>query len=296
MLQPFALRDALLELRIARADGEIPLLPGAVDGEIDVWRDRDGDIVAQGYTAESYHWLHFPGFATYRFGRTPGAVTAIPEPASSIEAVHDRHRRSVLPLALQALGLETLHASGVVVAKGVVAFCGFPRTGKSTLAYGLHHRGYALWADDSVAVHAGRVVEAIPLPFRIRLRPLSLAHFRADGFAPDLQDDSPGSRPAPDAPARLAAVFILTRTGSDDDTGPRVQRLPGAAAFHAVLSHTQCFSLRERTRKQRMLEVYLALVGQLPVVEIQFRPGFDKLATVLDAIEQAVSGIVLGPA
>jgi len=290
-------RDALLNLRIVSAASEAPVLPVTAGPDVEVWLDRDGDVVAQGYTVAGQHWLHFPGFASYRFGQTPGAITAIPAAATSADAVRDCHRRFVLPLALQALGIETLHASGVVIADGMVAFCGFPRTGKSTLAYGLHRRGYALWADDSVALHAAPKVEALPLPFRIRLRPTALAFFGAEGLPPPPPDEPPDPRPPHGEPALLAAVFVLIRsTSGEEGAGPRVRRLPPAAAFHAVLSHAQCFSLRDRMRKQRMLELYLALAGQTPVLELRFEPGFDKLAAVLDVIEQAMSGSVPGTA
>jgi hypothetical protein len=289
---PCALRDALLELRISSAEREMRLRPEVVDTEVDTWRDHDGDIVAQGYTAAGHHWLHFPDFATYRFCTRPSAVTVMPEATTSTDALHDWHRRTVLPLALQALGLESLHASGVVVPEGVIAFCGFPRTGKSTMAFALHRRGYRLWADDSVVIHAAQVVQAIPLPCHIRLRPASRAHFGMNGHVPDPRDEWSGP-PLSDAPMPLAAVFVLTRGGAGDETsGFRVRRLSSAAAFHAVLSHAQCFSLRERARKQRMLEAYLALAARLPVVEVRFQPGFDKLPAVLDAVEHTISGIV----
>jgi hypothetical protein len=262
--------------------------------DVDVWRDRDGDVVAQGYTVAGVHWLHFPGFGSYRFDETLGPITAIPAPATSADAIRDCHRRFVLPLALHALGVETLHASGVVVPDGVVAFCGYPRTGKSTLAYGLHRRGYPLWADDSVALHASPGIEAVPLPFRIRLRPTAVAFFGGDGATPS-PDELPDPRPPHANAGLLTAVFVLSRgTSAEPEAGPRVRRLPPDAAFHAVLAHAQCFSLRNRTRKQRMLEFYLALAARVPVFELRFEPDFDKLAAVLDAVEQATSCCVSG--
>lgn len=295
MWRPCALREALLELRIASLERNTAGVNGPATSPTECWRDRDGGIVAQGYSTTADYRLRFPHFATYRFGRTPGAVTAIPEAATSIEALRDRHRRSVLPLALQALGLETLHASGIALPEGVIALCGFPRTGKSTIAYGLHRRGYTLWADDSVVFYSGHTIETIPLPFLMRLRPASLAHFGPAALPFDLGGQLPERRPASGAPAPLAAVFILTRSGPDENApGRRLQRLGRAASFQAVLAHAQCFSLRERARKQRMLRTYLTLADQVPVVELGFQPGFAKLASVLDAIEQEIGAIVSG--
>ncbi len=284
MLSPSDLRDALLELRIEAGGAIQPPPPGL---EVDLWRDRDGDVVAEGYTTEHHHWLRLPGFATYRFGRAPGAVTAIPAHETSSEAVVDCHRRFVLPLALQAFRLEVLHASGVVIPGGVVALCGLPRTGKSTLAFGLHRRGYPLWADDSVALDATEGVTAIPVPFHIRLRPASRAYFAAEA-GPTSTRPGAAASPASRAGAPLAAIFVLSRIR--DGAGPRAQRLRAAAATPALLHHAQCFTLRDRARKQRMLEQYLAIAGRVPVYELRFQPSFRELPAVLDAVEGALDG------
>ena len=52
------------------------------------------------------------------------------------------------------------------------------RSGKSTIAYGLHRRGYRLWADDAVALEVSEsAITALPLPFDVRLRPATAALF-----------------------------------------------------------------------------------------------------------------------
>jgi hypothetical protein len=284
MLSPSDLRDVLLDLRIDATAAVSPPPPGL---ELDVWRDRDGDVVAEGYTTEHHHWLRLPGFATYRFGRMPGPITAIPVPGTAREAVADCHRRFVLPLALQAFRLEVLHASGIVVPDGVVALCGLPRTGKSTLAFGLHRRGYPLWADDSVALDVGDRVAAIPVPFQIRLRPASRAYFEAE-TGPTSTLPAATAPLATQAAAPLAAIFVLSRIR--DGAGPRAHRLRAAAAPPALLHHAQCFTLRDRARKQRMVEQYLAIAGRVPVYALRFQPSFHKLPAVLDAVERALEG------
>ena len=96
--------------------------------------------------------MHLPRVATFRFDDSSSEVTAFAEPSCSGEALRDTFQRCVLPMALQARGLEALHASGVCIPRGVAALCALADTGKSTLAYGLAMRGRALWADDAVVL------------------------------------------------------------------------------------------------------------------------------------------------
>jgi hypothetical protein len=39
-----------------------------------------------------------------------------------------------------------------------------------------------------------------------------------------------------------------------------------------------------------MLLAYLDLVARVPVLEVRFRPGLERLPALLDAIEEAVRG------
>ena len=66
----------------------------------------------------------WPHLAAYHFNfPDEQSITAYPEPGARLSSVWDVYRRSVLPMAMQAAGWEVLHASGIVAAGGVVAFC-----------------------------------------------------------------------------------------------------------------------------------------------------------------------------
>ncbi len=67
-----------------------------------------------------------------------------------------------------------------------------------------------------------------------------------------------------------------------------VRRLPLPRAFAAVLANACCFSLREEERKRRMMHHYLELTARVPVWEVRFRPGLERLPAILDGIERAV--------
>ena len=277
----------MLKLSITSTDSRTPVLPDVTDPAVQVWRENDGTVCAYGYVVSGLYWMHFPGLGSYCFSSHSDEVMAFAQPSTQLDWIWDTYYRSVLPMALQMLGKEVLHASGVQTTGGTIAFCAISESGKSTIAYGLSRRGYRLWADDAVVFEiSDRVVSTIPLPFRIRLRPASahyFGHSQADARSPTKDDfvSQVEVKPIP-----LAAVCLLERGDSSEVVG--IQRLSPIRAFPAVLSHAYCFSLKDMERKQRMMHAYLALVREVPVYAIRFSGGIEKLPQILDGIEQEI--------
>ncbi len=264
-----------LEILSAEVPGSDPACPG----DAETWVDAAGGVFARCQSRGGHHWLDLPGLAAFRFGDGGHCVSATPRPGVDPASVADAYRHSALPLVLQALGREVLHASAVVARRRVVvALCGASGSGKSTIAYGLHRRGLAQWADDAVALDiSDAAVEAVPLPFDVRLRPGPAALFGLGSRTARLDRDS-GEAPLP-----LAAACVLDRTSR-----PGITRLRPAAAFPAVLAHAFCFRLGDAARKRVMLSRYLSLIARVPVWAIGFDDGLEGLATVLDLVERVV--------
>lgn len=217
-----------------------------------------------------------PGVATFTFDRA--GVEAVAHEGAAPERIRDAHRRLVLPLALQALGQEVLHASAVAMDAKAVAFCGQSGTGKSTVAYGLARRGHPPCADDAVAIDLGHgIPELLPLPFALRLRPAPAAYFEEDGRGLDVE--RPISR------RRLAAVCVLQR----GENGTGVRRLDSAEAFPALLAHAYSFGLEDEPRRRRMVEHFLRLASEVQVLRVRLAPGLSTLAATLDEIEAALT-------
>lgn len=280
----------MLTLSIAPAGDETPA--GILqEAAAEVWRDQDGTVCAYGYSRGDERWLHLPGLASFRFNTTSEEVHAIPTRSAHPELIYDAFYRTVVPLALQVRGLEVLHASAVEMYGGVVALCAVKETGKSTLAYALGERGYPVWADDAVAVVPSEIpARVLPLPFTLRLRPASAAFFGREprhSPQPVVRTGSIGARAAS---MPLKAVCVLQRKEDLPDSRPvHVQRLHAADAFAGVLAHAYCFTLEDPTRKQRMMQQYLDLVGCVPVFGVCFQTGLHHLPDILDGIMEAVA-------
>jgi hypothetical protein len=257
-----------------------PPVPGEDEPGVDVWRDLGGAVCAVGFTRDGRHWMDVPGVASYAFGAGSRTVDAMPHSGGRPDLVREAFERTVLPIVLQALGTEVLHASAVLSRCGVVAFCAVSETGKSTFAYALGRRGYAQWADDAVAFEArGEGAVALPLPFSPRLHDDAVSALGA-------ADAARAAGPGADGPVPIAAVALLVRSDESDDT--RVDRLSPTAAFPRVLEHGHCFSLDDEERKRRMLAQYLDLVSAVPTLVVTYPSGFDRLPATLDVVSEAI--------
>ena len=226
--------------------------------------------------------MHLPGVATYRIRPGESEIVATPHSPEVASLVVTGYWRTVLPMAIQIGGREVLHASAVIAAAGAVGFCGVSMTGKSTIAYELSRRGYDLWGDDALAFEAtGTSVDALSLPFELQLR----EPYVAERHAPATGQTCP----ALETRASLAAVCTLERAQPESALeSARVRRLSPSEAFPSLLSHAYCYSLGDVERNRQMVDSYSDLATRVPVFSVVFRPGFEHVSAVLDAIEEAV--------
>ena len=271
----------MLTLITRRDDRSAPPAPAESDAGVTVWRDNDGAVCGYGSSDGSDKWIHLPGVGAFRFQPGSAEVVAFPLPSAGTYLVQDAFNRSVLPLALQALGQEVLHASAVLARDRVVALCAVSGTGKSTIACALARRGHPLWADDAVCFDASRVpIRAVSLPFSLRLRPASAAYFATGENGSRIQ------LPTESSPAELGAVVVLER--SELGAEPALSRLTAAEAFTAALTHAYAFDTEEKARNGRMVTSYLELVDRVPVFRLAFSPGLEGLPQILDLLERTL--------
>jgi hypothetical protein len=269
----------MLGLRVAPSEAVKPDVPAPGAPGVEVWRHTDETLIAFGGSRGQEHWLQLVNVGLFVFGDESEVVTVFPDEGVSQAVLDDGFRRAIVPLALQVLGRDVLHASAVLAPAGVVAFCALSETGKSTIAYALDRRGYDVWADDAVAFRIGDgPVTAVPLAFTLRLRRPTTDFYGVGDDTSELVE--------PTTSAELRAVCILER--ADGDGGAAVERLTGAGAFAAVLAHAYCFSLANAERKERMAAAYLELVERVAVYRVRLATGLEKLPPLLDELERTV--------
>ncbi|MFO7544714.1 MAG: hypothetical protein R6W77_04385 [Trueperaceae bacterium] len=226
-------------------DGPAPSYDPASE-DVVVWLDVEERPCAYGFTVDGWRWLHLPNAGSYRFrGSGLEAVRdcgVVVDEGASRSTVLDSFYRTVVPLALQAGGLEVLHSSAVRLPAGVLALCALSETGKSTLAYALHRRGHPLVADDAVVLDVdGAATTITPVPFAMRLREASAKHFdrpskdqvrvtaasrgepteTTDGWVEGRDDDRLALAAQAD-PLPMAAIAVLERVREDGTVHGRV--------------------------------------------------------------------------
>ena len=252
-----------------------------------MWRDVAGGVGAYSRAADERYWMDLPGLATFCFDEQGDHVVAAPYPGIAADAVAELYWHSALPLVIQARGGEVLHASGVLMPRGVIALCGASRSGKSTIAYALHRRGHRLWADDAVALEVSEsAITALPLPFDVRLRAATAAHFGLGEGVARLAGPGDSSGLGGRTPAPLLAVCVLDRTDGASGAGI-LAPLKACSSYPALLANAYCFSLEDPARKRLMLDRYLSLVARVPVVALRVQDGLEGLPVILDALERA---------
>jgi hypothetical protein len=248
-----------------------------------VWDAPDGTAAAYFYLVDEHYWVLIPNIGAFRVS-PDGNVLAAPEDGTPFSLVVDAYRRTVLPQALQFFGREVLHASAVVTSTGVVGFCAYSQTGKSTLAFALGQRGYAPWADDALVFEtAPEGARALALPFAVRLRPMSQEYFDVQPL-PAEERPQGGTVTIGSEVLPIAALCVLSRTD-----GPiSIERVAPGDAVTSLLPHAYFVSLENERRKERMVRAYLELTSLVPVYELSFPAGFDQLPAVMNELERVV--------
>ena len=190
------------------------------------------------------------------------------------DVLRSAYYRFALPLLLQAVGANVLHASAVETSTGVVAFCGPSGTGKSTTASQLDHQGFGGWADDLVVVDTGpKPVETIRLPFSFRLRSENGRDIRPPDAATCRQGDR---RP-------LRAVVGLHRVSAARGR-PLLTQLSRKDAFKLLLHQAHCFSLADVDTKRESVGRLFDLAEETPTFQLEFDPKTHGLAGVRAAL------------
>jgi len=263
---------------------------GAAPRLVNTWSDDAGLVFARAFVEQAHAWIEWPGLGTFSFTRHSPVVSLHSRAAVDRDQAHDIFVRIVQPIVLQAQGAEALHASAVAEAAGAIVFCGLSGSGKSTFAWALGCRpGFHQIADDGVVLSGfeegarGDGVRLHPLPHRPRLRRSAAAHFNRP-------DDAAAGPGPPSGPLPLRAIVLLDQDTTAEGLA-RPAPLSASSAFTAILSHAHCFDAQDRSETGRMVTHYLALAAAVPAFRLCYRPAFEQLDELLDAVVATIAAV-----
>jgi hypothetical protein len=112
----------------------------------------DGErVMSVQMSREAGYLVDTPDHGRFRIEMNGGTIDCVPSVQTDWQWLRPLYAQA-LPIASALNGREVLHASGVVVEAGAVAFVGNSGAGKTTLALRLAEQGARLLADDVVAL------------------------------------------------------------------------------------------------------------------------------------------------
>ena len=267
------------QLAVVPAEQSLPKGP-----QVHTW-SSDGHPCISLYRNDAAYVLEFENGGRYSFDADALTVSCPPEPTS-----FDRHQLldQVLPRVLDHLGYLMLHASAVRTTAGDLLFVADTGAGKSTLAVAASQAGAGhLISDDCVRIDTGGdAVRSTATYASLRLHPDSIAELCPDEPAAPL---APGAtkhrvelRQPPSQSGDVAVLFVLR--GDDGSRRVKIAALPPARAVAALVG--QCFRLdpTDAVRTEAVLDHCAQIAERVPVVELVYPQGYDRLAEVCRAV------------
>lgn len=188
-----------------------------------------------------------------------------------------------LAAVLHERGTPLLHGCAVARGDEAVLLLGSPGTGKSTAAAALVAAGHTLVTDDIAALDGGLVHSG---PSRLRVYPdtaaaLGWRESRRLFASPDL-DDKRYVTVATAGPVPLRSILLLQPADSGGLT-----TLAPPRALAALLTHVFALRLLDPGARARGLHALAQLVREVPVRELAFRRGLDRLPDLVASVERA---------
>ncbi len=207
----------------------------------------------------------------------------------------------VMAFVLRLRGIVCLHASAVAVEDRALALLGPGGAGKSTTAAVFARLGYAVLADDALAVlERGDFFLAQPAYPRVRLWPESVrALYGSDEALPLLTPnwekrylplDENRESFQPD-PLPLAAIYILDER-SEQAAEPAIETVAPQAALVSLITNSYVNYLLDKTMRSQEFDFLGRLVNRVPVRRVLPLAGPEHLPGLCRVIAEDFRSLV----
>jgi hypothetical protein len=238
--------------------------------------------------------LRYPGLADFIVDRAGRELRcARVERVTSLETLRHLLLDRVLPLVLNLLGYEVLHATAVRAPAGICAFIGPAGAGKSTLAASFAAAGYDTFCDDCLVVGLNGEILCAPGYPGVRLWSDSLAAFGAQrvghcnvtGYISKSRVVS-NHRHFDNNRRPLVAIYHIVRppAGGQMLGSARIERLAGRDAFLQLVSSSYVFDVTKPSTLVRHFRFIEELVARAPVARLMLPNDFTSLPAARSAI------------
>jgi hypothetical protein len=253
------------------------------------FRFPDGQVWLSSGRVDGGYLLRFHDLADFLVTATGEIIRCHPVAGTPPETLRHLLLDQVIPRLLPLRGLVALHAGAILAPGGAVGFLGETGQGKSTLAASFARAGFALLADDCLALSVGPDgIEAVGAYPGLRLWPdtVSVAGSSVAGgpvaHYSDKQRLGPGSGLGfSPGPARLGRLYVLDESDGED---ARVERLDPPAGLLELLKGTYRMGGEEREMLEREFTALTRLVAGGFVRRLRVPRDLALLPRVHDAV------------
>ena len=256
---------------------------------LDSWVTPDGDVAAEFRRIKNGFLVRFPDQGDFEISLTEMHVKGTPvDPNSPIETLY---RNSILPVIGNHLGGLHLHGSAVSSDLGAIAFMGFSRRGKTTLAGAFAKAGHPFLTEDALTLDKVKS-QYLVQPQRpvLRLFADSAAHLL--GAKPDWEDDDAKTEvdagmvlPSADSPAPLSAIFIL---GPGESNAIAIHQLSEAEALSQLIQNAFVLDVEDKPRLRAHFDRIAALAGTVACHALDYPRSYAQLPSVIEAVCETV--------
>lgn len=274
----------------------IDIVPGEAEAfraAAELVRGRGGetDWFTSGPLPGGEHYLRWEDLFECIVSAAGERIACRPLEAATYEAFHTYLLGQALSFALLKQGVESIHATAVVVDGAAVAFLGNSGHGKSSLAAAFLAAGHPLLTDDLlVAERRNGHLVGQPGPPRIKLFPEVARRFfgsRAEGVPMNPLTEKlilPLPPEACSGPVPLRAMYVLAAPAGPHPDGVLIQPLSGRAAFMELSSNTYNARLLDSARLRNQFQAAARLAEAVPVRRLSFPRSLDLLHRVRERI------------
>jgi len=250
----------------------------------------NGDNWALCGKIEGGYLLRYPGFADFIVDRAGRELRcARIDSGTSPQTLRHLLLDQVLPLVLNLLGRDVLHATAVDTPGGVCAFIGPAGAGKSTLAASFAAAGYSTFCDDCLVVGRNGGIICTPGYPGVRLWRDSFAAL--GNHLVKLSDVAnytskcrivSNTGQFPDDPRPLIAIYRISRPADGEPplSTAHVEPVTGREAFMELVSSAYVLDVTEPATLVRHFRFIEQLVAQVPIARLLLPNDFALLPTV----------------
>lgn len=194
----------------------------------------------------------------------------------------------VLPLFMNLLGRDALHATAISTAAGVVAFVGTSGTGKSTLAGSFVRHGDPLFCDDCLVLEQREGFVGIPGYWGLRLWPDSREALRVEGDPQAPRDfkarsfASQSTKLLSREPMPLCRIYQVMRDRGVRE--PRIEKLSMREAVAQLIQAAYRLDVNDKEMLGRQLRLLSRLAEHCSVKKLMMPNAFSALPEVRKAV------------